>query len=143
MHVFLLLGSCGLMAHPCQILNFLEHSPFTSLSSLSKASAQCRQMTNESQRKWSTRVLDTQIHCSGVEVPAPSNYNQWRLIPDFEKKKKKPSMTLSVPTESIMSKNMCQQRGYPTHLLTLILQFNPNNIQLEVSASVSQHITFW
>lgn len=56
-------------------------------------------------------MLDTQIHCSGVEVPAPSNYNQWRLIPDFEKKKKKLSVTLSVPTESIVSENMCQQRG--------------------------------
>lgn len=28
----------------------------------------------------------TETHCSGVEVTAPSNYNQWRLIPALKKK---------------------------------------------------------
>lgn len=61
-------------------------------------------------------VTGTQIHCGGVEVAASSNYNQWRLFPAFEKKKKtSAALSLSVPTASTMSENMCEQRGYPAH----------------------------
>lgn len=65
------------------------------------------------------RGTGTQIHCSGAAVTAPSNYNQWRLIPAFRRGMKKEStpFSLSVPTTSIMSENMCQQRGNPAHLL--------------------------
>lgn len=64
--VFCVLGSRGLMADQCQILNSLTRSPFTSLSSLSKTSTQHRQMTNESQRKWSTSMLEPLVHKSIV-----------------------------------------------------------------------------
>lgn len=119
--VFVCRGSWGLMADQCQILNSLAYRAHLPPWALCP-----RQALNTD--KWITEKMEhqhvrgtgTQIHCSGAAVTAPSNYIQWRLIPAFRRGMKKEStlFSLSVPTTSIMSENMCQHRGNPAHLLT-------------------------
>lgn len=54
------------------------------LSSLPKAAAQHRQITNESQETNGTPARWSLWKSAGVELPPPSNYSWWRLIPAFD-----------------------------------------------------------
>lgn len=77
----------ALMEDLCQILNALAHGLFSCFNSpvLTLNTSKWQRITEKNGAHVSHTSM--QICCSRVEVPPPSNYKQWRLIPAFDRKK--------------------------------------------------------